>query len=50
MDITKLSETELKSMGYDLVKQAQTIQNDINVIEKELAKRVETEKKPEPKK
>jgi hypothetical protein len=39
MDITKLTETELKALGYEQVKLLTATQNNLAMIEQELAKR-----------
>ncbi len=39
MDITKLTDTELKALAYEQVKLLNTSQNNIAMIEQELAKR-----------
>jgi hypothetical protein len=36
MDISKLTETELKALGYDLAVQLQRIQNNLRLIEARL--------------
>lgn len=37
MDITKLTETELKALGYDLAVDLQRIQNNLRLVEVQLA-------------
>jgi len=44
MDITKMTEIELKALGYDQVKLLQATQNNLAMIEQELAKRATKEK------
>lgn len=39
MDITKLSETELKALAYDELKKMNLAQNNIALIEQELQRR-----------
>jgi hypothetical protein len=39
MDITTLTETELKAIGFEQVKLLQAAQNNLALIEQELAKR-----------
>ena len=52
MDLTKMSETELKATAYDESIKAQTAQHNISVINQELASRkpVETEKEKDDRK
>lgn len=39
MDITKMTDEALKALGYDQVKLLQATQNNLALIEQELAKR-----------
>ena len=41
MDLTKQTDTELKALGYEQMMSAQTAQNNLQVINQELAKRNE---------
>lgn len=43
MDLTSLTETELKSLAYDQVKNLNMAQNNLALIEQELAKRIKPE-------
>lgn len=40
IDISKLDIVQLKSLGYDLLIQFQVIQNNLNVVNSEIAKRM----------
>ena len=44
MDITKLSVVELKAIAFDLLVQLENVQNNLKVVNAEIAKRVESEK------
>jgi hypothetical protein len=44
MDITKLSVVELKALAFDLLVQLENVQNNLKVVNAEIAKRVESEK------
>jgi hypothetical protein len=48
MDLTALTETELKSLAYEQIRMLNAAQNNLALIEQELAKRVQpTEQKGE---
>jgi hypothetical protein len=41
MDITKMSESELKAVGYDMLRDAERIQNNLRMIDMELSRRAQ---------
>ena len=46
MDITKMTDGEIKSLGYDLQVESQRIQQNLQLIAIELNKRKEEKEKP----
>lgn len=50
MDITKLSQTELKALAYDLISQLEQTQRNLKAVNDEIQKMVNEPKdiKPEP--
>lgn len=50
MDITKLSITELKALGFDMVAELERTQQNLRTVNAELAKRQEVEVKEDKKK
>jgi hypothetical protein len=44
VDITKMSVIELKALVFDLLVKLENVQNNLNVVNAEIAKRVESEK------
>ena len=50
INITKLSKTELKALAFDVINQINTFQNNLRVLNEEIAKRQEEVPKEETKK
>ena len=49
MDITKMTETELKALALDLIGQREQVNNNLHILQEELKKRAKVAEQPEPK-